>query len=99
MVMGDVVVFTVRVGLGDFGAVGVERWVRSKPVEEECSQKLDLEPTMALRWGIEGDGSFMVLEGGVGVLRRVVGRLEMSAVVADRVLSLAIFIFRGSGFE
>ena len=73
MVMGDVVVFTVRVGLGDFGAVGVERWVRSKPVEEECSQKLDLEPTMALRPGVEVVGPLMVLERVVGVLRRVVG--------------------------
>ena len=72
-VMGEVVVCMVKVPLVGWGVSWVGGWVRSKPVEEECSQKLDLEPNMALRPGFEVVGSLMVLERVVGVLRRVVG--------------------------
>lgn len=58
-VMGEVVVCRVRVPLEGWGVSWVGGWVRSKPVLEECSQKLDLEPTIALRW-FDGRGRAMV---------------------------------------
>lgn len=50
IVIGEVVVWRVIFGpeTGVLGSVGC---VRSKPSCEECSQKLDGEPIMALRWG------------------------------------------------
>lgn len=48
MVMGEVVVDSVTFG-SVHGEDGEEGWVRSKPVREECNQKLDCVPIRALR--------------------------------------------------
>ena len=64
-VMGDVVVCMVRVPLDGWVPSWVGGWDRSKPVLEECSQKLDLEPTIALRWG-GGEGRAMAVVFGGG---------------------------------
>ena len=63
-VMGDVVVCMVRVPLDGWVPSWVGGWDRSKPVLEECSQKLDLEPTIALRWDGGVVGAMAVAFGG-----------------------------------
>jgi hypothetical protein len=51
--IGDVVVFMDTVGPGT-GSEGVGGCVRSKPCWEECSQKFEGDPMMALRCGPAG---------------------------------------------
>lgn len=60
-VTGVVLVWRVRRGRWG-GVLGEGGWVRSKPVWEEWSQKLDFEPIRALRWGSAGmvDGMVFV---------------------------------------
>lgn len=61
--MVEVVVLMLTRGVRG-GEVGVDGWVRSKPVSLSKSQKEEGEPIMALRWGMVGGH----LGGGMGIV-------------------------------
>lgn len=76
-VMGEVVVRRVRLELdGWVEAVGEDGCVRSKPVDDEWSQKFDAEPTRALRGGsggVERGGMVLGVVEGACVWRSCMG--------------------------